>query len=120
MSPELKSFRGGPRYAARGGRWANGAVARELESRTSGHETILAYKIPEAPYSDEAFQWLHKSFEVTDGVLATLEIFGVELTGLGIAGLGLTALGPWLPPSPDLWPLGQGTPKPGLRSPGTA
>jgi hypothetical protein len=69
---------------------------------------ILAYKIPEAPYSDDAFQWLHKSFEVTDGVLSTLEIFGVELTGLGVAGLGLTVLGPLAAVFAEFMALGAG------------
>jgi hypothetical protein len=55
---------------------------------------ILAFQIPEAPYSDEAFEFLHKAFEVTHGVLATLEIFGADLVGLGVLGLGLTVLGP--------------------------
>jgi len=57
-------------------------------------DMILAFRIPEAPYSDATFQRLHKFFEVSHGVLATLEIFGVELVGLGIVGLGLTVLAP--------------------------
>ncbi len=56
--------------------------------------TILAFKIPEAPYSDETFARVHKAIEVTDEVLQTIEIFGPELVGLGAFGLGLTVLGP--------------------------
>jgi hypothetical protein len=93
MSPKpFKHFRGESRYSG-GGRWPNSAVAQELESRPDGNE-ILAYRIPEAPYSDRAFEFLHNAFDVTHGVLATLEIFGVELAGLGVVGLGLTVLGP--------------------------
>jgi hypothetical protein len=68
---------------------------RELEDRPrAGEAAILAFRIPEAPYSDEALKKLHKAFEVADGVVATVEIFGPELVGLGAFGLGLTVLGP--------------------------
>jgi hypothetical protein len=57
---------------------------------------ILGLRIPEAPYSDKAFERLHKFFDVIEGVHATLEILGVEVAGLlgiGVAGL-LTVGGP--------------------------
>lgn len=55
---------------------------------------ILPFRIPDAPYSAERFEQLHKAIDLFHGVMVTLDIFGVELAGLGIVGLGLTVLAP--------------------------
>jgi hypothetical protein len=65
---------------------------------------ILAFRIPDAPYSDSAFKKLHRFLEVTEGVHAALEIFvtemaevlAVPLTIVGgiVAGMVLPIMGP--------------------------
>src|SRR5580658_5935398 len=93
----FEGFGGASRYR-RGGRrqWLGAGVeTRELEdNQRASDPMILAFKIPEAPYSDDIFEKLHKTFEVTHGVMATLEIFEADLVALGGFGLGLTVLGP--------------------------
>jgi peptidoglycan hydrolase-like protein with peptidoglycan-binding domain len=63
-----------------------GRVGRAVRTRASRsnklNAMILAFKIPEAPYSDEAFKTVHKVFDVIEGVHAVVEIFEVELAGL--------------------------------------
>jgi hypothetical protein len=65
---------------------------REYEAANREPPMILAFRIPDSPYSDRVFSALHKAFDVVDGVHATLEIFGVELTGL--LGAALPVLAP--------------------------
>jgi hypothetical protein len=56
---------------------------------------LLAFKIPEAPYSDEAFTRVHHALEAVEAVHATTIIFPVALGGLLelglIAGAGVAA-----------------------------
>src|SRR5262249_47304667 len=54
----------------------------EYETKRGSQPMVLSFRVPDAPYSDRLFSVLHKTFEAIDGVQATLEIFGVELTGL--------------------------------------
>jgi hypothetical protein len=51
---------------------------------------ILSFKIPEAQYSDHAFERLFKAFEVIEAVHDSLLLFGVEVAGL--LGFGLEVL----------------------------
>jgi len=55
---------------------------------------IFAFRIPEAPYSDEALERLHKFFEVIEGIHATVEIFKIPLAAiLGVSTELLLAVG---------------------------
>jgi hypothetical protein len=58
----------------------------------SDPSNLLAFKIPEAPFSDTAFKWIHRSIDVFEQVHLALEIFGVEAAGM--LGLAFTALAP--------------------------
>jgi hypothetical protein len=85
-------------------RWnANQGALLEMGEMKSQKEMLIAFRIPEAPYSDEAFKWLHKSIDVVDAVHVVAVVFEVPLAGLlGVAvevvapilaGLGSLALG---------------------------
>lgn len=54
---------------------------------------LLALKIPEAPYSDTLMAWLHKGFEIVEGVDVVLAVFEKAVIGLlgpaVAAGLGV-------------------------------
>jgi hypothetical protein len=69
-------------------------------------QMVLAFKIPDAPYSDDAFARLHGTFEVIEGVHATLEIFAVEVAGL--LGLGLAVGAPLAGLLAEFMALGSG------------
>ncbi len=77
------------------------------EQEVSG-ENILAFQIPDAPYSDEAFHRLHGAFDVIHGVVATIELLGPDLVALGGFGLGLTVLGPLAALAGSFMSLGAG------------
>jgi hypothetical protein len=67
-------------------------VEAEAESATP---TTIAFKIPEAPYSDEAFKWIHGSIDLFEAIHTTISIFGPSLLELlGAVGLGIEVLGP--------------------------
>lgn len=58
---------------------------------------VLAFRIPEGPYTDAGFARLHKGLEVTEAVATTLEMFApalAELLGAAVFGpaAGLVAL----------------------------
>jgi len=58
----------------------------------SDTSAVLAFKIPEAPYSPNTFKWLEKTLDVFDAVHTTFDVFGPELWGL-VPGI-LEASGP--------------------------
>src|SRR5689334_2582486 len=62
-----------------------------LEGETQSDPAILSFKIPEAPYSDEAMHLLHKVIEVVEAAHTTIGVFGEEL--LGMIGAGALAAG---------------------------
>ena len=64
----------------------------ESEGETTKDAMLIAFKIPEAPYSDELFERIHKSIDLFEAVHTTMEIFEVPLAGL--LGLSVTALAP--------------------------
>jgi hypothetical protein len=81
----------------------------DLESEAESGSTPLAIKIPEAPYSDEAFKVFHKSLDVFEAVHASIAIFGPELLELlGAVGLGLEVLAPLAGFAATLAALGAG------------
>jgi hypothetical protein len=70
---------------------------QEAEERAR-RENMLVFRIPEAPYSDEALERVHEGLELTDGAFATLEIFASDFVALGAIG-GVALVGPvagWL------------------------
>ena len=69
-----------------------GPYEMEAPKWTASERNLIAFKIPEAPYSDETFRWIHKSIDIFEAVHTTMAIFGVELAGL--LGLAFEALGP--------------------------
>jgi hypothetical protein len=63
-------------------------AAKAQASRRS--PMILGLRIPEAPYSAEAFERLHKTFDVIEAIEATVTIFKIHLAALlGVAAEGL-------------------------------
>jgi hypothetical protein len=71
-----------------------GGELNEMENQPAKKKAmILAFTIPESPYSDDLMARLHKAFEVVEGVDAVVTMFEAELTTLlGVAamsGLGL-------------------------------
>jgi hypothetical protein len=66
-----------------------------LEGETPANPAIIAFKIPEAPYSDETFKLVHKSIDIFEAIHATISIFGPKLLELlGAVGLGMEVLAP--------------------------
>jgi uncharacterized protein YfiM (DUF2279 family) len=66
------------------------------ESEAEPASAIIAVRIPEAPYSIEAFKWLHRSLDLFEGVHASISIFGPQLLELlGAIGLGIEVLAPF-------------------------
>jgi len=61
----------------------------------SKNAMLLSFKIPEAPYSDELMERLHKAFEIIEGVEVVLTVFEIELIGIvgatAFATLGLVS-----------------------------
>jgi hypothetical protein len=67
----------------------------DLESEAAPSPTTIAFRIPEAPYSDEAFKRVHKSIDLFEAVHVAISIFGPGLLELlGAVGLGIEVLGP--------------------------
>jgi len=68
----------------------------ELLEMEAPHSTkdamIIAFKIPEAPYSDETFKQIHRAIDLFDSVHSTMEIFEEPLADL--LGVGVEALAP--------------------------
>lgn len=52
---------------------------------------VLAFKIPDAPFSDSAFSLVHGAVDAVEAVHTTLGLFGVELAGL--LGVSVEVLG---------------------------
>ena len=63
-----------------------------VRRRPADRRNLLAFKIPEAPYSEGMIKWVHKTIDVVDSLNTAMEIFGVELSGL--LGLGVAAIAP--------------------------
>jgi hypothetical protein len=76
-------------YASPFAQEISGAVA--AKAQVPGRSPmILGLKIPEAPYSAEAFERLHKTFDVIEAVEATVTIFKIPVAALlGVAAEGL-------------------------------
>ena len=74
-------------------RYANSAFEEfEGPGAPGKNDMVLSFMIPDAPYSDELFETLHKAFDIFESVHTSLAIFGVEIAGA--LGLGLEVLGP--------------------------
>jgi hypothetical protein len=86
------------------------SAQQEMEGEQEvSRENILAFQIPDAPYSDEAFHRLHGAFDLIHGVVATVEVFGPDLlVALGSFGPGLTVLGPLAALAGSFMALGEG------------
>jgi hypothetical protein len=76
------------------------------ESKSTEDAKLLAFKIPEAPYSDETFKWIHKSIDLFEAVHTTMDIFEVELAGL--LGLGIEVIAPLAAAVGSFFALGAG------------
>ena len=66
-------------------------VMHELEQRQT-RRNLIAFQIPDDPYSDETFKRIHWGIDLFDAVHTAMEIFKVELPGL--LGLGVSAIAP--------------------------
>jgi hypothetical protein len=67
----------------------------DLESEAESNSAPIAIQIPQAPYSDETFNLIHKSIDVFEAAHVSISIFGPGLLELlGAAGLGLEVLAP--------------------------
>jgi hypothetical protein len=77
----------------------------EMEQRQT-RRNLIAFQIPDAPYSDETFKWIHKSIDIFDAIHTAMEIFEVELPGL--LGLGVTAIAPLVAWVGTFFALGSG------------
>src|SRR5580698_7119262 len=78
----VEGFHRGAWYR-RGGRWQwlDSGETHELENQSRNRDSmILAFKIPEAPYSYNDFKYLLKAFDVAKGVKDTLALFGAEVS----------------------------------------
>lgn len=64
----------------------------EMEQPGPMRRNLIVFQIPEAPYSDETFERIHKGIDIFDAIHTAMEIFEVELSGL--LGLGVTAIAP--------------------------
>jgi hypothetical protein len=80
-----------------------------LESEGLPPSERIAFKIPEAPYSDDAFKFIHKSIDVFEAIHTSIAIFGPALLELlGAIGLGIEVLGPLAGFAGSLFALGAG------------
>jgi hypothetical protein len=65
----------------------------EMETSGSAKDPmIIAFKIPEAPYSNDRFERIHQGIELVEAVHASMEIFAPEL--MGLAGIAAPVLAP--------------------------
>jgi len=69
----------------------------DSEAESATDTALLAFRIPEAPYSDAAFKRISKSIELFEAVHTAMEIFKVELPGLlGLSSAAIAPLIIWL------------------------
>jgi hypothetical protein len=79
----------------------------EMEDHNaSAQSSLIVDKIPEAPFSDDTFQRIHKTIDLFEAVHTAMAIFGAELTGL--LGLGVAALAPLVAWVGSFFALGAG------------
>lgn len=78
LDRELSEFEAGHHYGTE--------PAFEYETLPADRMRMLSLRIPDAPYSDEAFSRLHQTIDIAENVHLTLGIFApelVELLGVG-------------------------------------
>ncbi len=78
----------------------------EYEMEAPDQSKLLAFRLPEAPYSDTLMHRIHKGIEIFEAVHITTAVFGVELAGM--IGLGFTALAPLVTLVGTFFALGAG------------
>jgi hypothetical protein len=78
----------------------------EMEQPRPTRRNLIAFQIPDAPYSDETFKWIHKGIDIFDAIHTAMEIFEAELPGL--LGLGVTAIAPLVAWVGTFFALGSG------------
>jgi hypothetical protein len=72
-SPQSEAFEFAPEFGE--------AEFYEMEA-PSAESDLIAFKIPDAPYSDKWFEGLHKAIDAIKGVSLVVDIFGPSLAGL--------------------------------------
>jgi hypothetical protein len=69
-----------------------GAWRKQASKGKASKRDLIAFRIPEAPYSDKTFRLIEKSIDILDAIDTAMEIFWPELAGL--LGLAFEALVP--------------------------